>query len=142
MPNSQPRRTDEFGTERRERRTDSDYIARVGEFIARWKILWALFGALAAWYGKTILEPLRISAQTTAEVQAINLKIDKEIIPRLDSADADRHRLIENQLMQGRILGYLSRITCLGLDPIDRVKGELDCKDVPIPAGPVQKGGL
>lgn len=143
MPNSQPRRTDEFGTERRERRTDSDYIARLGEFIGRWKILWAVFGAAAAWYGKTILEPLRISAQTTAEVQAINMKIDKEIIPRLDSADSDRHRLIENQLMQGRILGYLSRITCLGLDPIDRVKGELDCKGIPIPPAPATaKGGL
>lgn len=137
---SEPQRTDEYGSPRRERRTDSDYIARIGEFVARWKILWAIFGAAAAWYGRTILEPLRVTAQTTAQVQAINTKIDKEIIPRLDSADADRRRLIDNQQTQGRILGYLSRMQCLGLDPVDRVKGELDCKGIPIPPMPPVRG--
>lgn len=142
MTNSEGRRTDEYGAVKRERKTDSDYIARIGVFVGRWKILWAIFGAVAAWYGKTILEPLRVSAQTTAQVQAINMKIDKEILPRLDSADSDRHRLIENQLTQGRILGYLSRMQCLGLGAVDRVKGELDCKDIPIPpASPEAKRG-
>lgn len=143
MATEHRRRTDENGAALHERKTDSDYIARVGEFMARWKILWAIVIAVATWYGRTILEPLRISAMTTAQVQSINDKIDQKIIPRLDSADADRGRLIRVQEMQGRQLGYLSRMQCLRMTAVERVKADFDCKDIPVELPPdPRRGGI
>lgn len=138
--NGHGRRTDEHGIEVHERKTDSDYIARVGAFMTRWKIFWAIVIAIGTWYAKNILEPLRVSAQTTAEVQSINRKIDERVIPRLDSADKDRSRIIATQEMQGRILGYLSRMQCLDLSAVDRVKANFDCKDIPIATTPSKRG--
>jgi hypothetical protein len=139
MTNGKGRRTDEHGIEVHERKTDSDYIARVGAFMTRYKILWGLVIAIGTWYAKNILEPIRISAQTTAQVALINEKIDKQVMPRLDSADADRSRMIRIQEMQGRQLGYLSRMSCLRMSAVERVKADFDCKDIPIE---ITKGGF
>lgn len=143
MTNGKGRRTDEHGIEVHERKTDSDYIARVGAFMNRYKIFWGIVIAVGTWYAKNILEPLRVSAMTTAQVQQINDKIDQKIIPRLDSADADRGRLIRVQEMQGRQLGYLSRMQCLRMTAVERVKADFDCKDIPVELPPdPRRGGI
>lgn len=76
--------------------------------------------------------PLQESAKTTGEVRMINDKIDKIIIPRLDSADADRAKVIRIQEMQGTILGVLTRLQCLRTSAVDRAKIDLNCRDIPI----------
>ena len=125
-------RVDASGEHPHDRKTDSDYIARIGAFIIRWKLFWAIGVGITAWYGKNILEPIRVSAQNTAELTAINTKIDSVIVPRLQKAEDDRAMMIRTQEQQGEILGYLSRMQCLALDPVERVKGRLDCRDIPI----------
>ena len=126
------KRVTDSGEHPLERKADHDLPARIGNFIIRWKLFWAIGVAITAWYGRNILEPIRVSAQNTQALTAINLKIDSVIVPRLDSADKDRNQIIRTQEMQGEILGYLSRIQCLGLDPVERVKGRLDCGNIPI----------
>jgi hypothetical protein len=121
--------TDEHFHERYE---ESDLVARMGKTVERYKIFWIIVMAALGWWGRTVMEPLRISAQTTQEVRLINMKIDSVIVPRLDSADHDRARMTQVMENQNRILGYLSRMQCLGLSAVDRVKGELDCRDIPI----------
>lgn len=132
MPQHNGRRTDDAGTELHERRTDTDPIARIGGVLDRYKIFWVIFISLLAWWSKTVMVPLQESARTTAEVRMINKKIDEKIIPRLDSADADRAKVIRIQEMQGSILGVLTRLQCLRTSAVDRAKIDLNCRDIPI----------
>lgn len=145
MPDQDRRvRRDPTGEEVHERKTDFDPVARVGNFLDRYKIFWFLVVAIIGWWSKTILIPLEESAKTTAQVQMINTKIDQVIVPRLDSADKDRSRLITVSENQARILGVLTRLQCLNLTAIDRAKIDLNCRDIPITIGAVNtpKGGF
>jgi hypothetical protein len=142
MSEEHRRRTDHNGNTLHERKTDSDYIARLGDTIERYKIFWLIVMAVFAWWSRTIIVPLRESAMTTTEVRLINRKIDSVIVPRLDSADHDRSRMIVIQQNQGALLGVLSRLQCLHTTPIDRAKiSLLDCRDIPVEFAPVPKKG-
>ena len=121
------------------RDTDFDLIGRLGKFIDRYKIVPILIGALLTWWGRNVVTPLRESAMTTSEVRLLNRKVDSVIVPRLDRADADRSRMIGIQENQSMILGTLTRLQCLHTNAIDRVKINLDCKDIPID---IPRGGL
>lgn len=139
-------RRNETGEELHERKTDYDPVAKVGSFLDRYKIFWFIVVAVIAWWSRTILIPLEESAKTTAQVQMINTKIDSVIVPRLDSADRDRSRLINISENQARILGVLTRLQCLNLTAIDRAKIDLNCHDIPITLGSANnsstKGGF
>lgn len=136
------RRTDSNGATMHERKTDSDYIARLGGTIERYKIFWFIIVALLGWWGRTVMQPLREAAMTTSEVRLINRKIDSVIVPRLDSADRDRSRMIVISQNQGALLGVLSRLQCLRTTPIDRAKiALLDCRDIPVEFAPLPKPG-
>lgn len=141
MSEEHRRRTDTNGNTLHERRTDADYIARAGETIERYKIFWLIIMGVLGWWGRTIMEPLRTAAQTTAEVRLINTKIDSVIVPRLDAADHDRAQMIRIQETQTKQIGTLSRLTCLHTSLIDRVKIDINCRDIPIET-PAAKGGL
>jgi len=123
------------------RDSDFDLIARIGRVFDRYKIFYILVGGLLTWWGRNVVTPLRESAMTTSEVRLINKKIDSVIVPRLDRADGDRTRMIEIQENQSMILGTLTRLQCLHTDAIDRVKINLDCKDIPIES-PKATGGM
>lgn len=122
---------------RHERRTDSDLVGRIGQVVERYKILYAMMAAIFVWWTRTIVVPLRESAQTTGEVKLINKKIDEVLIPRLETADQDRRRLIAIQENQSSILGVLTRMQCLRTNAIDRAKIDLECKDIPFEVPPV-----
>jgi hypothetical protein len=141
MSEEHRRRTDHNGNTAHERKTDADYIARLGETIERYKIFWLIIMAILGWWGRTIMEPLRTAAQTTAEVRLINQKIDSVIVPRLDVADQDRAQMIRIQETQTKQIGTLSRLTCLHTSLVDRVKIDINCKDIPIET-PRLKGGF
>ena len=129
------------GPEASERATDSDVVARAGKVIERYKIFWLIITAIVVWWGRTVVIPLKESAQTTGEVRLLNRKIDSVIVPRLDMADADRNRIIRIQESQAAILGVLTRLQCLRTSLIDRAKIDLNCKDIPIEY-PQPTGGL
>jgi hypothetical protein len=117
------------------RDSDFDLIARIGRVVERYKIFYIMAGALMAWWGRNVVVPLRTSAQTTGEVRILNVKMDSlksQVNVRLDRADVDRGRMIEIQENQSMILGTLTRLQCLHTNAIDRVKINLDCKDIPI----------
>jgi hypothetical protein len=126
------RRLDQNGDTAHERSTDSDYIARLGQTIERYKIFWLVIMAILGWWGRTVMEPLRTAALTTAEVRLINQKIDSVIVPRLDIADRDRAQMVRIQETQTVQLGTLSRLTCLHTSLIDRAKIDLNCRDIPL----------
>jgi len=114
------------------RDTDADLVARLGAVVERYKIFYVAGAAIFVWWTRTIVVPLRESALTTVEVRRLNTKVDSVIVPRLDRADADRTRMIAIQENQSAILSLLTRLQCLKTNEIDRVKINLDCKDIPI----------
>jgi hypothetical protein len=140
---SERRRRDDPDTDEHyhERYEESDLVARVGKTIERYKIFWIVIMAALGWWGRTVMEPLRVSAQTTAEVRLINQKLDSVIVPRLDAADRDRAQMIRIQETQTSQIGVLSRLQCLHTSYIDRVKiSLLDCKDIPVETPPTRSG--
>jgi hypothetical protein len=120
------------GPDAPERHTDSDFVGRAGKIIERYKIFYVLLVALLAWWGRNVVIPLRESAQTTTEVRLINRKLDSVLVPRMDRADSATSHLIELQRISTMQLGILVRLQCLRTSAIDRVKIDLNCKDIPI----------
>lgn len=137
----QRRRTPE-GEEVHERATDRDVVARAGNIIERYKVFWFIIIAIVTWWTNKILIPLEESAKTTAEVKLINNKIDSVIVPRLDAADRDRAQMIRIQETQTNQIGTLSRLTCLHTSYVDRVKIDINCRDIPLETPPPKPGGL
>jgi hypothetical protein len=110
------------------RDTDFDLVGRIGKVIERYKIFWIMAIAILTWWGAN----LRESALTTYEVRALRATIDTVIIPHLYRIDAEavNHTRVDEQ--QTVLLGIFGRLLCLHTSVIDRVKLNLECKNIPI----------
>ena len=115
------KRVDEEGHTAHERYTDHDAWARLDKWASRYKIAWGFWLILlgvGSWVGSRVVQPLQVIPVVLAQQTAI--------VQRLDKGDVDRDDM-------RAILKVLIRMQCLQLDPIDRAKLAIDCRDIPLP---------
>lgn len=106
------------GQPARERVTDKP-LGKIEAFLERhWRTLMTLIITVFGWYAANVYQPI---------------KAIPDLIQR-DSLRAAQHNKIEetvDRLDRGFLI--LSRINCFTLDAVDRIKYDINCRDIPLP---------